>query len=366
MINNKNDIWKTRRLKVNGSSIKTPILWHGTPIMGVPKPWLQIKDFQGLLVNAYEIKSKKSIQKSLLERELRDIINFNGPLIMDSGGFFFQKKGKMTVKPKEIVQIYEQCKPDIVVALDYPLNPNLSSNSDYYRLNKTKNNLKEMYDLLSSFDAEFMPVVHGYTYKQLEKSIRDSEKYVNKIVGIGSLVPLFRTTNGSSNVPRNKSNINTRIYAVNAVKKVRDYFSEDFLHVFGVGGSTTMHLMYLLGVDSIDTMGWRLKAAFGAIQLPGVPDRFLKPRKKRTLISESELKLFNRCKCPIHKDYTLEDINGNFQLRAIHNAYVYLEEVKKLHYILDNNLDIIDFFKERFSSSALGKIADHALNLISN
>ena len=49
-----------------------------------------------------------------------------------------------------------------------------------------------------------------------------------------------------------------------------------------------MHLMFALGVDSLDSIGWRLKAGYGAVQLPGFGDRFTgdKLRKKRTLLKD--------------------------------------------------------------------------------
>jgi len=356
---------RVRNLKLNGYTIKTPILWFGTPIFGIPKPWTFQDKFEGLLVNAYEIYTSNRIKALLEQKTLKEIISFDGPILMDSGGFFFQKKSKMTVKPKSIVEIYEKTKPEIVVSLDYPLNPNLTANSDYYRLNKTLKNLREMSDLLSSFDAEFMPVVHGYTIKQLERSIKTIQPYTDKMIGIGSLVPLFRSTNGTKNVPRTGARINPKIYAMKAIKKVRDSFPDQFLHVFGVGGATTMHLMYLLGVDSIDSMAWRLKAAFGAIQLPGTPDRFLSPRKKRTLISKKELIEFNKCRCPIHKN-SIKEIDNSFSLRAIHNSYVLKEEVDKLQKKIEDNSDIIEFYKKRFKTSTLGKVSDFALELVNN
>ena len=356
---------RTRNLQLNGYTVKTPILWFGTPIFGIPKPWTILNEFEGLLVNAYEIYTNNRVKNLLDQIPLKEIIKFNGPILMDSGGFYFQKKSQMSVKSKSIVEIYEKTKPEIVVSLDYPLNPNLTSSSDYYRLNKTTKYLKEMSDLLSSFDAEFMPVIHGYTLKQLEKSINTIQPYTNRMIGIGSLVPLFRSTNGTKNVPRTNTKMNPKIFAIKAIKEVRDRFPDEFLHVFGVGGATTMHLMYLLGVDSIDSMAWRLKAAFGAIQLPGTPDRFLSPRKKRVHLSKKELEIFNKCKCPIHK-HSIKEIENSFTLKAVHNSFVLKEEVEILHHYLENGSNVMDFFKRRFKSSSLGKIAEYAIKLIDN
>jgi 7-cyano-7-deazaguanine tRNA-ribosyltransferase len=36
----------------------------------------------------------------------------------------------------------------------------------------------------------------------------------------------------------------------------------------------TMNMMYYSGADSVDSSSWRTKAAFGAIQLSGIGDRY--------------------------------------------------------------------------------------------
>jgi tRNA-guanine family transglycosylase len=128
----------------------------------------------------------------------------------------------------------------------------------------------------------------------------------------------------------------SRHLALEIIKTVRAEFPETFLHVFGVGGTTTMHLMFALGVDSLDSIGWRLKAGYGAVQLPGLGDRFTgnRHRKSRTLLIEDEKakEALLGCKCPVCCDHTalgerLQALDRSFNNRALHNAWVFVQEV---------------------------------------
>ena len=59
------------------------------------------------------------------------------------------------------------------------------------------------------------------------------------------------------------------------LRQVRQEFDRQHhkLHVFGIGGTATLHLAMLLGMDSVDSSGWRNRAARGVVQLVGSGDR---------------------------------------------------------------------------------------------
>ena len=98
-----------------------------------------------------------------------------------------------------------------------------------------------------------------------------------------------------------------------------------------------MLAVFALGADSVDSVGWRIKAAYGAIQLPGVSDRFLTPRpdsaKSRPVISREEQELLSRCRCPVCCEYERVGwqrrlLDASFTARMLHNAWVFLKEVE--------------------------------------
>jgi 7-cyano-7-deazaguanine tRNA-ribosyltransferase len=87
---------------------------------------------------------------------------------------------------------------------------------------------------------------------------------------------------------------------LDALTHVRQTFANKEVHVFGIGGTATLHLAALLGVDSVDSSGWRNRAARGIVQLPGSGDRMVAElgswRGRR--LSPAEREILQNCPCP--------------------------------------------------------------------
>ena len=52
---------------------------------------------------------------------------------------------------------------------------------------------------------------------------------------------------------------------LDSLRHVRQTFANKEIHVFGMGGTATLHLAILLGMDSVDSSGWRNRAARGIV-----------------------------------------------------------------------------------------------------
>ncbi|MHA1401341.1 MAG: hypothetical protein ACTSQE_13415 [Candidatus Heimdallarchaeaceae archaeon] len=314
-------------LEVNGKKIKTPILFHGTILNGKPEPWIYFKErhpntnIRGLMINAYEIISNQKYMERVYRYGIHKFLKFNGIVFMDSGGFLIQKNQDFDIDVNDVIDVYKKSSPDLIVSLDYPLSPSSSHENNLKNWEKTLEN----YEVMRKIFPNIMPVIHGYTKEQIENACDTMASYDPKFLGLGSLVPLMRSIKGTKNLfnsngfSRNK-NYTAKHYVVDAIKYVREQFPDSFLHVFGIGSASTMHLMFALGVDSIDSMGWRLKAAYGAVQLPYTADRFLSSlngrRKKRPIFTPEEKNLFNKCKCGIHQEYDYDYIDTKFEPKA--------------------------------------------------
>lgn len=118
---------------------------------------------------------------------------------------------------------------------------------------------------------------------------------------------------------------------VKIVSYIRKLLPKKKIHVFGVGSALTMHLMFYVGASSVDSSGWRTKAAFGAIQLPGIGDRYITRRKRHKTyrnISKDEEEILAHCQCPVCKEGGLEKLRTSFKSRALHNSWVFQKEVE--------------------------------------
>jgi hypothetical protein len=121
---------------------------------------------------------------------------------------------------------------------------------------------------------------------------------------------------------------------LDGLREVRRDFAHKHLHVFGLGGTATLHLAALLGIDSLDSSGWRNRAARGLVQLRGCGDRLvanLGSWRGREPNAE-EWEQLRVCACPACQTFGGDSLKGSgiggFCHRATHNLWVLLEEAR--------------------------------------
>jgi tRNA-guanine family transglycosylase len=341
--------------------IETPFLWFTQTLRGYPKPWLFFK-IDGLMLNAYEILQNRSESNNIKNKGVHKHMQFAGLIAIDSGGYLFMKKGKLKVKPIEILELYEKSKANFGVILDFPLSPNLSRKEIQKRMIITLENTKYMIKAKQTPNPELIPVIHGYDLDSIERFIKKLQKIGEfNIYGIGSLVPSVFNTKGVGGIYN----------VVKIVSFAKTLLPNKIIHVFGIGSTLTMHLMFYAGAESLDSSSWRIKAAFGAIQLPEIGDRYITPRKRHKpypSLKREEFRILDECKCPACKKEGLEGLRRSFTLRAIHNAWVYQKEIEKARIMIKNGeyeyyvkrmirktrfskvLEYVDKFKKNFRS----------------
>ncbi|MEM2125660.1 MAG: hypothetical protein QXQ53_04615 [Candidatus Methanosuratincola sp.] len=325
------------KLRVGDHEMVTPILWLGHRVGGTPRPW-QAFHLPGVLMNAWDILSTGEACQKAREAGINQYLGLDNscPTLLDSGGYLYLKRNDVKVGPCEVLDLYEDLNPTIGVILDHPLDPFVSAEVNEKRWQETLTNTRLMFE--RNGHLILMPVIHAYSAAQVRKACVELRQIVGEpnIVGVGSLVPLMRTHHDGK-LLTNGNYRSSRHLAIEVIKAVRVEFARSFLHVFGVGGTTTMHLMFALGVDSLDSIGWRLKAGYGAVQLPGLGDRFTgnRYRKNRTLLVKDKVakEALLACQCPVCQEHdTLERrlmaLDQSFNNRALHNAWVFIQEAK--------------------------------------
>jgi tRNA-guanine family transglycosylase len=118
--------------------------------------------------------------------------------------------------------------------------------------------------------------------------------------------------------------------------------------------------MFYAGADSVDSSAWRMKAAFGAIQLPGIGDRYISRKKRHKVyrdLSRDEKTLLEECKCPACRGYSLRGLRESFKLRALHNAWVYQKDVEKARKLVKKREDET-YVKDILSKTRFSKMLD--------
>src|SRR5262249_12147636 len=153
--------------------------------------------------------------------------------------------------------------------------------------------------------------------------------------------------------------------AILILRRIRGEFP-GHIHAFGIGGIVTLHLAAALGIDSLDSSGWRQRAARGLINLRGRGERQgvkLGSWKGRE-VTWAEWGERGRCRCPACREagsagLRWKGIEG-FAARAIHNLAMLLHEAD----LIRRHLSAGDFARwspKRIGSNALADLVRVAL-----
>ena len=394
-----------RTLNIGMLDTETPALFASYRIGDYPRaglrchPW-KITDTQAVLVNAFDLlanRQTKIAAAKIREKQcnLHEFVEFNGPLMLDSGAFNFQKQNKISIDAVDVLRIGIESKVNISVVLDHPFLPKSDSLEKTTRWENTVDNTRRMFDELNSLNGnvpdgfQLMPVLHGHDPEVLKHALDDIVKICGQdppIVGIGSLEPLAR--NGSKRT------------AIDIICEVRELLPESHIHCFSMGSALLMLFAFYCGADTVDSQSWMLSAAFKYVQLPGFSWTRLSPREKekdpkkyakiRSKFAEHLMKLKTEENFSIknwgnggqrkidneqdafsYLNY-LEDKEGkkrenHIHRRACHNLYAFNFEVNRVRQKMKKGVSSLETFIEgRMKSTVYRKTFEHAVEKVNS
>ncbi|GMV27804.1 MAG: hypothetical protein AMXMBFR58_38350 [Phycisphaerae bacterium] len=243
-------------------------------------------------------------------------------IYLDNGSFFFlTRRGGMPYHEYE--EFVKKAKPDWwPIPQDFIPTPRMQRRTQQRCLEQTMAvNIKYEHD-------GFVPVMHvSRVLGEYVKQFQEHPKLIAKSrLALGGIVPNLLRASKAIPYPD----------ILAALSDVRSGFGEKSMHVFGMGGTATLHLAALLKIDSVDSSGWRNRAARGLVQLPGCGDRMIadlgnwRGRKP----SKAEWKKLHECPCPACRAFGVKGLKANgidgFKNRATHNLWVLLNEAEWL------------------------------------
>lgn len=262
---------------------------------------------------------------------------------LDNGAFYFLSRGGET-PIKDYEEFVEKAKPDwFPIPQDFIPTPKMSRAEQKQCFNRTMAMNIAYQDLRS-----YIPVIHiSLLFEEYVIKIKSNQAFLAKpCIALGGIVPnLLRAPKAMSHQQ-----------IIGSILLFRDAFKEQKVHVFGIGGTATLHLAALLGLNSVDSSGWRNRAARGIIQLPGTGERIMAElgnwRGRR--VSEQEMKKLEGCQCPACKKYGLDGLKASgaegFSNRATHNLWVLLEEARLIQEHLTEKT-YKDWYKEHLDNT---------------
>jgi 7-cyano-7-deazaguanine tRNA-ribosyltransferase len=294
--------------------LRTP---HGTvetpTVMPVINPNIQLispremENFGAeiLITNSYIIYRKEELRKIALEKGLHQLMDFNGPIMTDSGSFQLSVYGSVEVTNEEILGFQQNIGSDIIVPLDIPTPPDVHYKRAKEELAITYERLEVARKFIQGEQLLAGPV-QGSTYLDLrEKAASQLKNLKFEVYPLGAVVPLMEAYRYAELVD-----------LVVASKKGLSPVSP--VHLFGAGHPMMFALAVALGCDLFDSAAYALYAKDG---------RYI------TVSGTYHVEKLNYlpCFCPVCSKYTAQELkkaDNREELLGKHNLYATFAEIR--------------------------------------
>jgi len=296
-----------------------------------------------------------SVKRRVMESGLHKSLGIPNrvKIYLDNGAFYFSSRA-IIINHQEYEEFATLAQPDWKpVPQDFIPTPKMGISAQRHCLNRTM-----LVNHAYEHDG-FVPVIHiSKVLSEYITAIKTNTRLAAKAdIALGAIVPhLLR-------MPKAQPYQHT----LNSIREVRRSFEDKELHLFGVGGTATLHLAALMGMDSVDSSGYRNRAARGMIQLPGSGERTaieLGSWRGRA-VSTAEWKKLRTCSCPGcllngRKGLRALGVQG-FRNRATHNLWTLLEEVDWIKKRLRDKT-YKDEYVNHLDNSIYRQLIDHVVN----
>ena len=292
-------------------SINTPNLM---PVINPNKMIISPKEMKKLfgteivITNSYIINKDKELKNEALKNGVHKLIDFDGPIMTDSGTFQSYVYGDVDVDYLEIVKFQRDIGSDIGTILDIFGTPDLNKSDSEKGMIETIKRAKK--SVKEKKDMNLACTVQGSIYPDLRtKCAKELSNIGSDFFPIGGVVPLMENQRYSDLI---KVIISSKM-GLDPSKPV---------HLFGAGHPLIFPLAVALGCDFFDSSAY-VKYA--------IDDRLIFSWGTEKLDSISELP----CTCPICSKYNAQELKSLDKTNrskeiAKHNLYVSFSELKKI------------------------------------
>ncbi len=296
-------------LKTKHGNVKTPALM---PVIHPRKQVIDVKKYGAdiVITNAYLIYKDDDLKQKAVEEGLHKLINFDGPVMTDSGSFQLSVYGDVDITNKEVIEFQELIGTDIGTSLDIPTAPFVEREKAESDLEITLERAKEAVEFKKEQNIEMLlnSVVQGSTFMDLrQKCASELSKLDADLYPIGAVVPLMESYHYKELVD----------VVMNSMMNLPDNTAR---HLMGAGHPMIFALAVAMGCDLFDSAAYILYAE---------DDRLLSTRGTFKLENLQEMP----CSCEVCSKYTPDDLRAmpkeqRRDLIAQHNLYVSFAELR--------------------------------------
>ena len=296
-------------LRIGGKKVETPAFVPVINPVNQVIPPREIKQIFGcniVITNAYIL--LKRFGREAVDRGVHGIIDFDGIVMTDSGGYQVLMYGDVDAQPSEIAVFQESIGSDIAVPLDKPTGLVTRKKAEQ-TVEKTLENVRLTMNLVGEKSrCVWVGPIQGGVYRDLiQRCVEEYKKLGFSLYCLGSPTPLMTSYRYTQLV----SMITAARAALRPVTP---------LHLFGAGHPMIFGLVIALGVDLFDSASYVLFAK---------EDRYMTP--DGTLRLEDLAYLPCSCEtCVKVSAKELKEMERDERLKhlALHNLHVCFQELK--------------------------------------
>ena len=271
----------------------------------IPATRIHQMGFGMVITNAYI--TMKRYGDEAIRRGIHDIIEFEGPVMTDSGGYQVLEYGDLDISFHAMAAYQAGIRSDMPIPLDKPTSLGLSRDTATDYVQHTLQVCKDTIDRYQNDDQIWVGPIQGSEHKDLVRhSTQTLVQQGYQMAALGSPVEFMES-------------YDYRNLAAMIVEARRNLPAHIPLHLFGAGHPLTIPLAISLGCDTFDSASYILYAK---------QNRYITPGGTRHL---EDIQTFPCC-CPVCSSHTPSDIisyddDDRINLVALHNLYAIKLEV---------------------------------------
>jgi len=292
-------------------TVKTPNLMpviNPNKMLITPGEMKKLFGTEIVITNSYIIKKDEKLNEKALKQGVHKLIDFDGPIMTDSGTFQSYVYGDIKIDPIDIVRFQRDIGSDIGTILDVFGTPDQTKKEAERGVKETVARAKK--SIPEKGDMFLACTVQGSVYPDLrEKCAKELSNINADFFPIGGVVPLMENQRYTDLV---KCILSAK-KSLNPSKPV---------HLFGAGHPLMFSLAVALGCDFFDSSAYAKYAQDG---------RMIFLWGTESLETLTELP----CCCPVCSKFTASDLkqldkNERMRQLGLHNLYVSFSEMKTI------------------------------------
>jgi len=296
-------------LQTNHGKVETPAF---VPVIhpvnqSIPAKKIREMGFDLVITNAYITMNRYGEEAA--KRGIHNIINFDGAIMTDSGGYQVLEYGKVNVEPEAMAEFEKKIMTDFAIPLDKPTGYGLSKKKATGYVDHTlKVSKKTIEDKDDNGQIWIGPIQGAEHLDLVRRSTKELIKYGYQMLAFGSPVEVMEA-------------YEYRLLAKMIIEAKKHIPASIPLHLFGAGHPLTIPIAIALGCDTFDSASYMLYAKH---------DRYISEDRTNHL---EEMQYFS-CNCEICAKYTPGELSEipreqRIQEVALHNLYAIKSEVDR-------------------------------------